>query len=73
MSQKVLAKVNGREITEKELQMFYQTLGQQVQSQFQGEEGMKRLLDELIYQELFYSEAVDANIEATGSPKERDK
>lgn len=65
MSQKVLAKVNGREITEKELQMFYQTLGQQVQSQFQGEEGMKRLLDELIYQELFYSEAVDANIEAT--------
>jgi len=65
MSQTVLAKVNGREITENDLQMFYQTLGQQVQSQFQGEEGMKRLLDELVYQELFYSEAVEENIEAT--------
>jgi hypothetical protein len=37
MSDKVLAKVNGRAITEKNLNMFYQTLGQQVQSQFQGE------------------------------------
>ncbi|MDK2866659.1 MAG: peptidyl-prolyl cis-trans isomerase [Clostridiales bacterium] len=65
MSDKVLAKVNGRAITENDLNMFFQTLGQQVQSQFQGEEGMKRLLDELVYQELFYAEAVDTKLEET--------
>lgn len=65
MSNKVLAKVNGREITEMDLQAFFQTLGPQVQGQFQGEQGMGRLLDELIYQELFYAEAVDSDLEST--------
>lgn len=65
MSEKVLAKVNGRAITENDLNMFYQTLGQQVQSQFQGEAGMQRLLDELIFQELFYAEAVETKVEET--------
>lgn len=60
---KVLAKVNGREITETDLNAFYQSLGQQVQQQFQGEQGMQRLLDELVYQELFYAEAIDNDIE----------
>jgi len=63
MENKVIAKVNGREITEQDLQMFYQTIGQQVQGQFQGEQGMQRLVDELIYQELFYAEAVDTKLE----------
>lgn len=62
MSSKVLAKVNGREITEGELNLFYQTLGQQIQGQFQGEQGRNRLLDELIYQELFYAEAVESKL-----------
>lgn len=65
MTNKVLAKVNGREITDKDLNLFYQTLGQQIQGQFQGEQGMQRLLDELIYQELFYAEAVDTKLEET--------
>jgi peptidyl-prolyl cis-trans isomerase C len=65
MSNKVLAKVNGREITEQDLNFFFQTLGQQVQSQFQGEQGKNRLLDELIYQELFYAEAIDTKLEET--------
>ncbi len=65
MSSKVLAKVNGREITESELNLFYQTLGQQIQGQFQGEQGRNRLLDELIYQELFYAEAVESKLEET--------
>lgn len=65
MSNKVLAKVNGREITEGELNSFYQTLGQQIQGQFQGEQGRSRLLDELIYQELFYAEAVESKLEET--------
>lgn len=62
MTNKVLAKVNGREITENDFNLFFQTLGQQVQGQFQGEQGRERLLDELIYQELFYAEALETNL-----------
>jgi peptidyl-prolyl cis-trans isomerase C len=58
----VVAKVNGKEITEKDLEFFFRTLGQQIQSHFQGPEGKDRLLDELIYQELFYAEAMDNNL-----------
>ena len=69
MSIKVLAKVNNREITDQDLNQFFQSLGQQVQGQFQGEQGMARLLDELIYQELFYAEAVESKLEETESFK----
>ncbi|MBF4694128.1 peptidylprolyl isomerase [Fusibacter ferrireducens] len=62
---KVLVKVNGREITENDLNAFFATLGQQVQGQFQGEQGKARLLDELVYQELFYAEAVESDVENT--------
>ncbi len=62
---KVLAKVNGREITQSDLDAFFQTLGPQVQAQFQGEEGMKRLLDELVFQELFYVEAIEEKVAET--------
>ena len=65
METKVIAKVNGRDITEHDLNMFYQTIGPQVQGQFQGEQGMQRLVDELIYQELFYAEALESNLEET--------
>lgn len=70
MSNKVLAKVNGREITEGDLNGFFQTLGPQVQGQFQGEQGRNRLLEELIYQELFYAEAVETKLEETAEFKE---
>lgn len=63
MTNKVLAKVNGKEITERDFNLFYQSLGQQVQGQFQGEEGRERLLDELIYQELFFAEAKETGLE----------
>ncbi|MBM7562225.1 peptidylprolyl isomerase [Fusibacter tunisiensis] len=65
MTSKVLAKVNGREITETDFNNFFASLGQQVQAQFQGEAGMQRLLDELIYQELFYAEALESKVEET--------
>lgn len=65
MTNKVLAKVNGKEITEQDFNAFYQTLGPQVQGQFQGEQGHERLLEELIYQELFYAEAKESNLEAS--------
>lgn len=63
MTNKVLAKVNGQEITEQDFNLFFQSLGQQVQGQFQGEQGRERLLDELIYQQLFYAEAKDNQLE----------
>ncbi len=65
MSNNVLAKVNGKAITETDFNLFYQSLGQQVQGQFQGDQGRERLLDELIYQELFFAEAVETNLEAS--------
>ncbi len=55
---KVLATVNGKEITQQDLDMLMQSLSPQVAMQFNGEEGKKRLIDELISQELFFLDAV---------------
>lgn len=56
---KVLATVNGREITENEVEVFLQSLAPQVAAQFSDKEGKTRLLQELVNQELFYLDAVD--------------
>ena len=53
---KVLAIVDGREITEADLMELVQNIGQSA-AQFRSEEGQKQLVDELITQELLYSEA----------------
>jgi len=55
---KVLATVDGREIHEQDLTNLMQSLSPQVAAQFNGEQGKKRLLDELVSQELFYVDAV---------------
>jgi len=60
---KVLATVNGKEITENELEVFLQNLAPQVAAQFSSEEGRKKLLQELINQELFYLDAIDNNLD----------
>lgn len=60
---KVLAVVGGSEITENDVQNLMAGLQPQQQAQFASEEGQKRLLDELINQELFYLEAMDADLE----------
>lgn len=65
LSNKILAVVNGREITEAMFNNFKETLNPQVMQQFAGEEGEKRLLDEVINQELFYAEAVEEKIDET--------
>lgn len=54
---KVLAKVENREVTQEDVNFFLQNLDPQNASQFQSPEGQKRLLTELIHQELFYLEA----------------
>lgn len=58
MENKVLAKVNGREITSNDMNALMQGLGQGAM-QFNSPEGKKRLLEELVMQELLYSEAIE--------------
>ncbi|SCG82946.1 peptidyl-prolyl cis-trans isomerase C [Proteiniborus sp. DW1] len=60
---KVLAIVNGKEITENDVEAFIQSLQPQVAAQFGGEEGKKKLLQELVNQELFYLDAIDNNLD----------
>lgn len=62
MDVKVLAKVDGREITQKDMDMLISHLGNQAM-QFANPEGEKRLLEELINEELFYSHGVEIGIE----------
>lgn len=57
MENKIIAKVDGREIKESDLSTLVQNLGQQA-GRFAGPEGRKQLIDELITQELFYSDAI---------------
>lgn len=60
---KVLAKVNGRKITENDLEKVLNSLPQQQAAQMQGEEGKKRLLNELIAGEMFYLDAVENELD----------
>lgn len=60
---KVLATVNGKEITKADADLLLQSIGPQRAMQFYSEEGQKQLLNELINQELIYLDAVDSKIE----------
>ncbi|OON97544.1 MAG: hypothetical protein ATN36_03040 [Epulopiscium sp. Nele67-Bin005] len=62
MENKQIATVNGREITEKDLQNLLQSLGQNA-AQFRGAEGREHLIQELVAQELFYADAIDAGLD----------
>ena len=62
MENKVLAVVDGREITQSDIFHLLQSIGQNAAA-FQGEEGQKQLLDELIMQELLYSDALSQGYE----------
>jgi len=63
MENKVLAVVNGKEITQSDFDMLLQSIGPQRAMQFQSEEGQKQLVDELVHQELFYFDAVAAKLD----------
>ena len=62
MDNKVLAVVDGREIRESDLNNLMKNLGQNA-AYFQGADGRKKLIDELVMQELMYSDAVERNLE----------
>ncbi|MEA3422547.1 MAG: peptidylprolyl isomerase [Bacillota bacterium] len=70
MEKLVLAKVNGKEITQEDMDFFLNTLGSERAAQFANPEGMKQLLQEIINQELLYFEAVDEKLEETVEFKE---
>lgn len=63
MENKVLAIVNGQEITEKDLQLTAMRFPRERQGFFNTEEGKKQLLDQMISFELIYLEAKGSDIE----------
>lgn len=62
MENKLLAKVDGREVRESDLNNLMRNLGQNA-AYFQGEEGRKKLLDELVMHELMLSDALEKNLD----------
>ncbi len=60
---RVLAQVNDREITQQDVYAFLNNLGPQVAMQFQSSEGIKKLVDELVNQEVLYLNAVEAELD----------
>ena len=65
MDNKVLAKVNGKEIFQSDFDALLQSIGPQRAMQFQSPEGQKQLLDELVHQELFLIDGIENKIEDT--------
>lgn len=62
---KVLAKVEDIEITERDVMQFLNDVGPQVAMQFQSPEGMQKVVDELINQQLLYLEAKENKLDET--------
>lgn len=60
---KVLATVNGKEITQQSVNDLLDALGPQRAMQFYSEDGRKKLLDELIKQELIYLDAINKGMD----------
>ena len=60
---KILATVSDREITQNDLQRLFRSLGPERGAQFNSAEVQKRLLEELITQELLYVDAKEKNLD----------
>lgn len=60
---KVLASINGKEITQETVLRFLNDLGPQMAMQFQSPEGIKKVVDELINQEMLYLEAIENGLD----------
>lgn len=59
---KVLATVNDREITEQDVYDFLNQLPAQTMNQFSTPEGMNRIVEELVNQELLYLDAIESGL-----------
>lgn len=60
---KLVAIVNGKEISRDDVLKFLNDIGPQMAIQFQSPDGIKRVIDELVNQELLYLDARDSNLE----------
>lgn len=60
---KVLATVNGKTITQNDVEMLLKSIDPQRAAQFYTEEGKQRLLEELVNQELFYFDALEKGLD----------
>ncbi|SRR5690554_3938489 len=61
--QKLVAVVNGKEISREDVLKFLNDMGPQMAMQFQSPEGIKRVIDEMVHQELLYLDAVENKLE----------
>lgn len=59
---KLVAKVNGKEITRADVMKFLNDMGPQMAMQFQSPEGIQRVVDEMVNQELLYLDAKATNL-----------
>ncbi|NLW52795.1 MAG: peptidylprolyl isomerase [Tissierellia bacterium] len=62
MENNVMLKIEGHEVTEKDVMDFLQTLGQEAM-QFNNEEGKKQIATELMNQHLLYLDAKESGLE----------
>lgn len=60
---KILATINGKEITDQDVYAFLNQLGPQTAAQFNSPEGIKKVADELVNQELLYLEAIEKELD----------
>lgn len=65
MENKVLATINGKEITENDMQEAMSKFPAQNQAQFATENGKKQLLDQMVAFELIYNDAVEKGLQDT--------
>ncbi|MCY6355934.1 peptidylprolyl isomerase [Clostridium sp. ZS2-4] len=71
MENKVLASVNGREITEKDLELAMVRFPQDKRGFLATEQGKKQLVEQLVAFELFYNHGKDSGVEESEEYKER--
>jgi peptidyl-prolyl cis-trans isomerase C len=60
---KILATVNGKEITDKDVYSFLNQLAPQTAAQFSTPDGINQLANELVNQELLYLEAIEDGLD----------
>jgi|SRR5699024_1010932 len=60
---KIVAEVNGKKISQQDVLKFLNDVGPQVAMQFQSPDGMQKVIEELVNQELLYFDALENNLE----------
>lgn len=65
MENKILATVEGKDITTQDVNVFLQQLGQERAAQFNNDEGKAQILNELVNQKLLLADAIDNKVEET--------